>query len=61
MMTGRLDAAPAQLLQHVEAVQAREHDIEQHEVERLGRRALEPALPVGARLDVIALARPAGR
>ena len=53
----RLDAALAQLLADVEAVQPRQHHVEEDEIERLAGGALEAALAVGARFDRVALAR----
>ena len=52
----RLDAALAQLAQHVEAVEPRQHHVEQHQVDASPARALEPALAVRARLDGVAFA-----
>ena len=57
MMTGVSIAALAQLAHDVEPAEARQHDVEEDQVERFGGCPLEAALAVGARLDGIALAR----
>ena len=53
----RLNPALAKLAQHVEPVHAREHHVEQHEIERLAGSALEPTFAIAARLDQIPFAR----
>ena len=56
-MTGVSMPALPQSRSTSKPVEPRQHHVEQHEIERLRRGAFEPALPVGARLDGIALAR----
>ena len=56
-MTGVSMPPLAQLAHDVEAAEARQHDVEQHQIERFGGGALEAALAVAARFDGISLAR----
>ena len=49
----RLDAALAQLAADVEAAHARQHQVEQQQVERIARRAFEPALAVGRAISTL--------
>ncbi len=53
---GRVDAALAHRLEHLEAVQPRQADVEDHEVEGLGGRAGQPRLAVAGVLHRVALA-----
>ena len=52
----RLDAALAQLAADVEAAHARQHQVEEQQIEGVARRALEPALAVRRAVDAVALA-----
>ena len=45
-----------QVAQHVEAVLARQHHVEQHEIELARRRLVQAALAVGGRVHLIAFA-----
>src|SRR5262245_19683078 len=52
-----LRPAFSQLAQHVEPVQSWQHDVEEHKIERLSRRAFESAFSINARFDGVSLAR----
>ena len=56
MITGTSTPRLRQLTQNVEAIQPRQHHVEDHQVERLGGASLERALAVGRRLDAVAFA-----